>query len=160
MTSKSSGKVGPGRPWFDGKNEDIVVSKLCDAWDIGSTDAEACSHAGISLRAMQRYMDYKPELRVERDARKEKMVLAARAVIANDLKKGIAETAKWYLERKKKDEFSSRQESFNVNLDAEDEESFNRLMEIPITDEKETKNTSLGKGKEALADYKDAKRKR
>jgi hypothetical protein len=42
---------------------------------------------------------------------KESLVLKARTVIANSLNNKDENTAKWYLERKKKDEFSTKIEN-------------------------------------------------
>ena len=42
---------------------------------------------------------------------KEKLILKARTVIADALNKKDENTAKWYLERKKRDEFSTKIEN-------------------------------------------------
>lgn len=137
-------KWGRGRKKFNGENPETVLSKLRDAWDIGATDSEAAWHAGISSSALARLLDEQPDLREERDQRKEKMITLSRAVLGNHLEKGDKQTAQWLLERKKKDEFSTRQEVINTNFEVEDEDSFNRLMDLPINEETKPQNTPVG----------------
>lgn len=139
-----SKKRGKGRQWFDGKDKGTTLSKLRDAWDIGATDSEAAWHAGISDAAFYRLLEANPDLREERDKRKEKMITLSRAVLGNHLEKGDKQTAQWLLERKKKDEFSTRQEVINTNFEVEDEDSFNRLMDLPINEETKPTNSPVG----------------
>lgn len=145
-----------GRPWFDGKDPDLVLSLLYHAWDVGATDGEAAMHAGISRSSLSRFLIAFPELREERDARKEKMILLSRGVILRSLSAGDEKTAMWYLEKKKKDEFSSRTENINVNLEAEDKEAFERLLNTPINEEDVITDPTLEDSQETLAEDKAA----
>lgn len=45
-----------GRPLFDGKNKDYVLSKLEEAFSDGATDEEASFRANISISALYRFM--------------------------------------------------------------------------------------------------------
>ena len=49
---------------------------------------------------------------------KQKLVLKARVVIAEALKNNDENTAKWYLERKARDEFAAKQEVAVGNLES------------------------------------------
>ena len=92
-----------------------VVSKLEQAWAMGCSDLEACLFADISKQTLYDYQNKNPEFIeflnfINKFPDKESLVLKARTVIASALNKDDENTAKWYLERKKKAEFSTRQE--------------------------------------------------
>lgn len=87
-----------------------VVKKLEDAFSIGATIAEACIHAEITKQTYYNWIEDKPELLDYFKQLREKPVLKARNNIALLIQKGDGETSKWYLERKKRDEFSTRTE--------------------------------------------------
>ena len=87
-----------------------VVSKLEQAWAMGCSDLEACLFANISKQTLYDYQNKNPEFVDRKERLKESLVLKARTVIANALNQDDENTAKWYLERKKKAEFSTRQE--------------------------------------------------
>lgn len=86
---------------------DILV-KLQHAFDIGSTDEEACASAQISTTTLYNYQNEHPEFLEEKTWRKEKPILKAKQTIVDSL--DDPKNAQWYLERKKKDEFSTRSE--------------------------------------------------
>lgn len=138
MAKKQSKGVKTGRPWFDGRDHDVVLSKLRKAWDRGCSDAEASLQADISTASLSRFLAAHIEFRNERDLRKERPVMIARDIIFNELLKGNPDTAKWLLERKKKDEFSTKTESLNTNINAnaENEDIVARLMKIPLKKKK------------------------
>lgn len=100
----STGKNKRGRP-------NAVTPKklalLLHAFDIGSTDEEACASAQISTSTLYNYQTDNPDFLEEKETRKLKPVLLAREIIFNALSSGDVAIAKWYLERKKKDEFAS-----------------------------------------------------
>ncbi len=80
---------------------------------IGSTISEACSHAGITEQGYNLWVANMPEeLRLDWKFLVEKwqreMILKARNTISNDLEE--PSTAKWYLERKRRNEFATRTE--------------------------------------------------
>lgn len=85
-----------------------TLEKLRHAFDIGATDEEACASAEIVPATLYNYQNEHPEFLEEKTRRKEKPILRARQVIVDSLED--PKNAQWYLERKKKDEFSLRQE--------------------------------------------------
>ena len=88
-----------------------VVGKLEQAFSLGCSDIEACLFAGISKQALYDYQTKNPDYADRKAMLKEKLVLKARTVIAESLNKSDENTAKWYLERKAKDEFSTKVEN-------------------------------------------------
>lgn len=110
MTKKKDPKdyLKVGRPTV---MTDEVVRKLEWAFSIGCSDAEACFFAGISKQTLYDYQEKNPEYVDRKALLKEKMVLKARTVIANALNNEDKDMARWFLERKRKQEFSTRVES-------------------------------------------------
>ena len=116
-TVKKKDKVG--RKLFDGKDKKIVLAKLEQAFSLGCTDGEACGQADISVDALYRYERKNEKFRKRKVILKEKLILAARNTVAQTIQekeigennKGVptqraGEMSKWYLERKKKNEFA------------------------------------------------------
>lgn len=96
-----------GRPPVIDKD---VLNKLETSYSMGCTDSEACLFANISKQTLYNYQDKHPEFVERKEMLKKKLVLKARSVIADALNKKDEKTAQWYLERKCKDEFSTKQE--------------------------------------------------
>lgn len=111
-----------GRKWFEGKDEEKVVAKLKEVWMMGGTDEEASLWAEVSKYSTSRYLQAHPDLAEIRNQLKEEPNLRARKTIYEHLHE--SETAKWYLERKKKLEFSQRIEQ----TAAEGEDLFKNLQ--------------------------------
>jgi hypothetical protein len=117
----------------------LILAKLDQAFAIGCTDVEACAYAEIAEATLYSYQSKNPEYAEHKAQLKEKPILKAKNnVIAamNEHKtplviKGVLithkdgspilledpddrdiriKTSQWYLERKKKDEFSARSE--------------------------------------------------
>lgn len=88
-----------------------VLEKLEKSYSIGCSDIEACLYADISLSTLYNYQNKHPEFKERKAMLKEKLILKARTVIADALNKKDENTAKWYLERKKRDEFSTKIEN-------------------------------------------------
>ena len=87
-----------------------VVNKLEQAFSMGCSDVEACLFADISKQTLYDYQAKYPEFVDRKERLKEKLVLKARSVIADALNRKDENTAKWYLERKAKNEFSTKVE--------------------------------------------------
>jgi hypothetical protein len=100
------GKSNAGRHWFDGKDFDLVVTKLEQAWALGCSDVEASLVAGISTGALCRFLKSHPDIAKRKEQLKETPVLEARNALYKQIKKGDGALALKYLERKKKKEFS------------------------------------------------------
>lgn len=96
-----------------------VVNKLEQAFSMGCSDLEACLHAGISKQTLYDYQAKNPKFVDRKEQLKEKLVLKARTVIAEALNRKDENTAKWYLERKKKDEFGKADTEINLGLSVE-----------------------------------------
>lgn len=94
-----------GRKWFDGKNEDAVITKLTQVWAIGGTDAEAAYYADISTASISRYLDSHPDISEQKNRLKNKPILKARREVIKGLNKNPDFSLK-YLERKLSNEFA------------------------------------------------------
>ena len=108
-----TGKYKTGRPLFDGKDEELVLAKLEQAFSFGSTDAEACFYADISPDSLYKYQQTHPEFVVRKQNLKERPVLIARQSVVKQMTKD-GDLALRYLERKKKEEFSTKTEVENT----------------------------------------------
>lgn len=110
MTKKKDPKdlLPTGRPT---KLTPETIDKLRTAFLMGCSDVEACLFADISKTALYNYQQKNPEFVDQKEQWKEQLALKARTVIANSLNNKDENTAKWYLERKKKDEFSTKIEN-------------------------------------------------
>ena len=95
-----------------------VVDKLEYAFSIGCTDIEACLHANISRATLYNYQNANPDFLDRKEELKETLVLKARKVVSDSIDKDDKGMSQWYLERKKKSEFSVRQE--NTGADGKD----------------------------------------
>ncbi len=110
---------GGGRPTI---MKDDVLLKLKYAFSVDATNEEACLYAGISISALYVYEKQNPEFKEEKKQLKTKMVLNARVKVFNDISQNV-ETAKWLLERKRKNEFATKSihtgEVFTGEMDPE-----------------------------------------
>ena len=96
-----------GRKWFDGKEEQLILGKLEEAFAIGCTNREACLYSDITEDMFYNYIKQNPELTKRFSLLKEKPILKARHTVVKGLDE--PEHAKWYLSRKRKDEFADRE---------------------------------------------------
>jgi len=85
-----------------------AILKLEQAFAIDATVTEACSYADVSLNAFYEHLKTHPEFQERIDRLRDKPILKARQTIVQGL--DDPENSKWYLERKRKKEFSTRQE--------------------------------------------------
>ena len=83
-----------------------IIAKLEQAFSLGCSDLEACIYADIGKTELYDYQEKNPEFTERKEMLKQKLVLKARVVVAEALKNKDENTAKWYLERKARDEFS------------------------------------------------------
>ena len=116
-----------GRPTVINKE---TLTKLFYVWAADGTDGEACEYAEISVQALQRAYKRAPELRAERNRLKNRAVLQARVKVVNGINKSV-ETAKWYLERKRKNEFAPKAITSGEVMTSEmDPKDRKRMMEL------------------------------
>lgn len=95
-----------GRPPTD---EEQKVQKLREAFLMGCDDLEACLYADISRSWLYVYQEAHPEFKDQKEVWKETPALEARRTLLSMLPFD-ADLALKYMERKKKKEFSVRQE--------------------------------------------------
>ena len=94
-----------GRPTKMSKE---TIAKLEEVFSLGGSDSEACFYANISKQTLYNYQKENPEFVDRKEALKEKPILKARQTVVKAL--DDPKDAQWFLERKRKEEFSLRQE--------------------------------------------------
>ena len=102
---------------------------------IGATQEEACRYSGISVKTLWSYTEKHPEFLQEIRAWQEDGILKARRKVIEEIPEDI-NTAKWYLERKRKSEFSLRQE-----LTGKDGDAIQPIL-VKFLDENDTKDNA------------------
>lgn len=90
------------------KKTPTTLAKLYEAAALDATVEEMCYFANISKDTYYRWIKEDKELSDEIDRLRESLVFKARTTVQAEIHK--PETAKWYLERKRKGEFSTREE--------------------------------------------------
>lgn len=85
-----------------------VLQKLEAGFKIGLTDEECCAYADIAMSSLYNYQNQNPDFLDKKDKWKQNPIAKAKNTIFQNL--DDPNTAKWYLERKKKDEFGTRTE--------------------------------------------------
>lgn len=103
-------KPGP-KPGTNTKMTPETIAKLEEAFAWGCTDREACLWADISPALLYKYQDTHPQFVDRKNDLKETPVLLARKTVVKAIQKGDRTVAMQYLERKKKDEFSTKTEN-------------------------------------------------
>ena len=92
------------------KQTDEILADLHYALSAGSTITDACLHAGISRDAYYSWIKCNTALADKFERAKKMQVLKARVVVKTAIDEHDVDTAKWYLSRKLKDEFSVKSE--------------------------------------------------
>lgn len=85
-----------------------ILERLRLAFSRGMTDADACFFAGVSTTAFYDWQQEHPEFADEKARLKAHPVLKAYETITDAIDSGDVNTAKWLLERKRKDDFSTK----------------------------------------------------
>lgn len=104
--TKTKKKPG-GRPTVMTKE---TVKKLEEAFILGYSDEKACFVAGITRQTLHNYCQENPKFFDRKELLKSTPELNAKKNIAEGIKNGDVDLSKWYLERKCKDEFSTKQD--------------------------------------------------
>lgn len=99
-----------GRKLFDGKDTKIVIQKLEEVWAVGGSDAEAAFFADISKASLSDFLKHNPKITERKERLKERPVLSARNTLHKVIQAGDGDLALKYLERKRFNEFSLKQE--------------------------------------------------
>ena len=96
-----------GRPTV--MTEDMI-GKLELLFAKGLSDREACLIADISPSTLYDYCTANPDFAERKELLKEQVKTKAKLNIAEAIEQEDIDISKWYLERKAKDEFSTKQE--------------------------------------------------
>lgn len=88
---------------------DIVLAKLEEAFLMGCSDMEACLYADIDPSTLYRYQEKNPKYCERKEVLKQNPNFIARKSVIDGMRED-SNLALKYLERKKKDEFSLKQE--------------------------------------------------
>lgn len=86
-----------------------MIRKLELLFAKGLTDREACLIADLSPSTLYDYCTANPEFAERKELLKEQPKTKAKLNIAEAIEKEDVDISKWYLERKAKDEFSTKQ---------------------------------------------------
>jgi len=86
-----------------------VLDQLRQAYLWGATNAEASAYADISSRTLYEYLAKNPEFSHKIENWKSEPLLKAKKTVVESLDE--PKNAQWYLERKQKDEFSTKVEN-------------------------------------------------
>ena len=120
MVSKEN-KVGRPR-----KITPKILEKLEEAFKLGCTNREACFYADVPESTfydfLKEYPEYSDKIAMWKDYQK----IKARFVVHKALEKGDRDMAKWYLERKAKDEFNTK-----IEVDATLDNKITILNDLP-----------------------------
>jgi hypothetical protein len=87
---------------------EAVQNQLKQAFLVGATDDEACLVVGIAPSTLYKFQEKNPSFSEQKRLWKRSPVFRAKATIIRNLDN--VDVAKWYLERRAKDEFSPKQE--------------------------------------------------
>ena len=101
---------------------DAVIGKLEFYFAKGLSDREACLIVDIHPSTLYDYCEKHPEFAERKELLKEKPKTKAKLNLANAIENEDRDVSKWYLERKAKDEFSTKQE---INADVNSEVTIN-----------------------------------
>lgn len=90
------------------KLDDLTVKKLGEAFAMDCTVTEVCLFAGISRQTYYTWIKDDPELSDRFEQLRDYPVLKARKTVVDSLDQ--PENAHWYLSRKRRGEFATREE--------------------------------------------------
>lgn len=101
-------KSNAGRPTV---MTEETLKKLTFAFSKGLSDEEASLFAEITPQTLYNYCHANPEFFERKELLKNKPKMQAKLNISENIENGDVDTSKWYLERKAKNEFSTKQET-------------------------------------------------
>lgn len=104
-----------------------VVDKWVEAFSVGATDREACAYAGVSSTVLENYIAKNPEFGEEKEDLKLLPLIKARHNVVGAIAKGDVNHSEWYLERKRRREFSTQK-----NIEGDGERKFGVII-LPAT---------------------------
>jgi len=95
-----------GVAWKQGK----VVEVLEPYLKLGYTYTKACKIAGIPHNTVSGWLENDNELRLKFESWQNELNVQARRIIVKKIEAGNADAARWWLERREKEDFSQRSE--------------------------------------------------
>ena len=102
-----------------------TVRKLEVGFSRGYNDSECCKYANISRDSYYRWLKTSEEFSDRMELAKCDLNIKAKNNIADEIEKGNLELSKWHLERRAKDEYSTKQ-----NIDADVKTDVNIVVEL------------------------------
>ena len=106
-----------------------TLNKLEYGFLRGMNDLECCLYADISRQTLYDYCNKHPEFADRKETLKKKPSIQAKLNITEAIENGDVDLSKWYLERRNKDEFSTKQEmeanvatEVTINIELVDDE--------------------------------------
>lgn len=87
-----------------------TLKKLEYAFLKGMSDREACLFANISAQSLYNYCNENPAYFERKELLKEMPKVQAKINVVEGIENGDTELSKWYLERRNKEEFSTKQD--------------------------------------------------
>ena len=122
MAKKNKG----GRPTV---MTDSVLQKLEYGFMKGLSDTQCCAYANIAPATLYNYCERNPEFLERKEQLKNNPSVKAKLNIVEAIEEGDYELSKWWLERKEKNEFSTKQEidasvetDVTINIELSDDE--------------------------------------
>ena len=94
--------------------DDETIDRLCEAALLGANMSECALYAHVSRSALYRFLSDNPGLKDKLEHLRDDTALQARIKAREAILKGDEVMTRWYLERKRKDEFSLSQ-SIDIN---------------------------------------------
>ena len=95
-----------------------TIQKLEYAFFRGLTDLEACLYAGFGKSTLYNYCEENPDFMDRKEELKKNPTAKAKLNVYEALENKDVDVSKWYLERRAKEEFSTKQEiAPDVNSD-------------------------------------------
>ena len=117
VTNKKIEEIDDSKKW---KFTETTIKKLEEAFSFDSSVEEACFYANISKPTYYGWIKNNKELAERFNALRQKPILLARQTVVNRLGDSYG-NAMDYLSRKRKDEFSTRQEVKKEDVDSLDD---------------------------------------
>ena len=107
---------------------EAVLQKLEYGFLKGLTDEQCCVYAEISTSTLYNYCNENPEFLERKEQLKNNPSVKAKLNIVEAIEEGNVDISKWYLERREKNEFSTKQEvaadlkaDVNINIELSDD---------------------------------------
>lgn len=97
--------------------------RLVKAYKQGMNHKEAAIHCGIKHSNLLEYLSYDEEFRMRADGLREHLAIKAKMNVASAIEGGKMKSSQWYLERKRPEEFSTKQEVSVTNAESEENRS-------------------------------------